>query len=126
MNIYLNFDGNCRDVFEHYQSIFGGEFEAYQTFADGPPDMGVAPEFADQIMHVSLKLGDSSLMGSDTFPGMPLTAGNNFSIVVPANSRAECDRLFEALSAGGGRECACAVGVVASRLTSVSSCSSSG
>jgi uncharacterized glyoxalase superfamily protein PhnB len=36
MNIYLNFDGNCKDVFEFYRATSGGEFETLQTFADGP------------------------------------------------------------------------------------------
>ena len=44
LNTYLFFDGNCREAFELYRSVFGGEYQTLQTFGDGPPDMNVAEE----------------------------------------------------------------------------------
>ena len=41
LNIYLIFNGNCREAFEFYRSVFGGDFAALQTFADAPADMQV-------------------------------------------------------------------------------------
>lgn len=64
LNIYLTFDGNCREVFDVYRAVFGGEFQAFQTFAQGPEDMQVAEEENDNVMHVSLPVGDSVLMGA--------------------------------------------------------------
>ncbi len=105
INIYLNFDGNCREVFEYYRSVFGGEFAIMQTFRNGPPDMGmpVADDELDNVMHVSFPIGESVLMGSDTPSGfgMPHAPGNNFSISVSPESREEADRLFARLSDGG-------------------------
>ena len=43
-SIYLTFEDNCREVFEFYRSVFGGEFDTLQTFGDGPADMGVSEE----------------------------------------------------------------------------------
>ena len=40
-NVYLTFDGKCREAFDFYRSVLGGEFSAFMTFGDGPPDMGV-------------------------------------------------------------------------------------
>jgi len=101
MNLYLNFSGSCREAFEFYQSVFGGEFAALQTFADAPPEAGMPPEVADQIMHISLPMTDGVLMGSDvTSPG-ELVTGNNFSVSVRADSREEADRVFASLSTGG-------------------------
>ena len=31
LNVYLFFDGNCREAFEFYRSVFGGEFKVIQT-----------------------------------------------------------------------------------------------
>ena len=31
MNIYLFFNGNCREVFEFYRSVFGGDFAFVTT-----------------------------------------------------------------------------------------------
>ena len=103
LNIYLTFDGNCREAFEFYRTVFGGEFSAFQTFADGPPDMPLPEELKDQIMHVSLPVGESVLMGSDRGPGAAaeLVVGTNFSLSIAGQSREHCDEVFARLSAGG-------------------------
>ncbi len=59
LEIYLTFDQNCREAFEWYRSLFGGEFLTLQTFADGPPGLGVSDHELDLIMHVSLPIGSS-------------------------------------------------------------------
>ena len=42
LNTYLFFDGNCREAFEFYKSVFGGDFAMVMTYADAPDDMPVA------------------------------------------------------------------------------------
>ena len=103
LRIYLNFDGDCRQAFAFYRSVFGGEFIHISTFAEGPDDMGVSEEEGDRIMHVSLPVGDSVLMGSDTSTtfGPPHKVGNNFSVSCQTQTREESDRLFAAISEGG-------------------------
>ncbi|MGI9387468.1 MAG: VOC family protein, partial [Methyloligellaceae bacterium] len=53
--------------------------------------------------HVSLPVGSSVLMGSDSCSafGPPPVAGNNFSISIVAESKDQCDELFAKLSDGG-------------------------
>ena len=103
LSIYLNFEGNCREAFEFYRSVFGGEFSIVQTFADGPPDMGVPEEAQHLIMHVSYPIGSSVLMGSDTLSGFgpPSVQGTNFSLSYMTKDRAETDELFAKISEGG-------------------------
>ena len=103
LNPYLTFDGNCREAFEFYRSVFGGEFLAHTTFAEGPPDLGVPAAEANRIMHVSLPVGDGVLMGSDTSSafGPPPVAGTNFSISIVGRSKEHCDEVFAKLSEGG-------------------------
>ena len=103
LSTYLTFDGNCREAFEFYRSVFGGEFTSFQTFADAPPDMPVPEAEKDRVMHVSLPIGSSVLMGSDRASGFgpPLVVGNNFSITLEGKSKAHCDEVFAALSLGG-------------------------
>ena len=103
LSTYLTFDGNCREAFEFYRSVFGGEFTSFQTFADAPPDMPVPEAEKDRVMHVSLPIGSSVLMGSDRASGFgpPLVVGNNFSITLEGKSKAHCDEVFAALSDGG-------------------------
>lgn len=98
---YLTFDGNCREVFEFYRSVFGGEFHALSTFADGPGDMTPSEAEKDRIMHVSLGIGSTVLMGSDTSGAAPVARGNDFSLSVTVDDADECDHPLARLSAGG-------------------------
>lgn len=106
VNIYLTFNGNCKEAFEFYRSVFGGEFPYIGRFGDMPPgeDYKVSPGDEDKIMHVSLPISkETMLMGSDTggewAPGF--VQGNNFAVSISTSSKAEADKLFNGLSAGG-------------------------
>ena len=76
-------------------------------FRDVPPsdDMPPMPEAdLDLVMHVELPiLGGYSLMGSDApeSMGFKINMGNNVSINLQVDTRAETDKLFAALSDGG-------------------------
>jgi PhnB protein len=37
VNVYLTFNGNCREAFEFYKSVFGGELPYVGTFGEMPP-----------------------------------------------------------------------------------------
>ena len=103
LSTYLSFDGTCREAFEFYRSVFGGEFAVIETFRNDASDMGVPESELDKIMHVSFPIGSSVLMGSDVPSGFgrPHKQGNNFSISISSTSREESDDLFGKLSKGG-------------------------
>ena len=54
-------------------------------------------------MHVSLPVGVTTLMGSDTAEGFggPVIVGTNFSISIVGESKTQCDEMFSKLSEGG-------------------------
>lgn len=102
VSTYLTFDGNCREAFEFYRSVFGGNFHMLTTFAESPEETRLADADKNNVMHVSLPIGDSVLMGSDTTPhGPPLAVGNNFSLSVDGESRQRSDELLAKLAEGG-------------------------
>ncbi|MGB4844677.1 MAG: VOC family protein [Ferruginibacter sp.] len=106
INPYLTFNGNCEDAFNFYKSVFGGEFGYMGRFKEMPPTDGMnVPEAeGNKIMHVSLPISkETILMGSDTSAAFGQTAnpGTNFSISITAGSKAEADKLFNAVAAGG-------------------------
>ncbi len=103
LNTYLTFDGNCREAFEFYRAVFGGDFSEFHTFAEAPAEMSVPAAEKDRIMHVSLPVGSSVLMGSDSCSGFgpPPVVGNNFSISIVGQSKQHCDDICAKLSAGG-------------------------
>ena len=102
VNPYLTFGSSCEAAFNFYKKAFGGEFLVISRFGDGDPSQ-TNPAEKDKIMHVSLPIGKNTiLMGSDTMDSMPpVTAGNQFSVAIAADSEAEADHLFNSLSAGG-------------------------
>jgi len=104
-NTYLNFNGDCEKAFNFYKNVFGGEFTYIGRFGDMPPsDEYTMPESdSNKIMHVSLPIGTSVLMGSDTGGDWApsFLQGNNFSVSVTADSKDEADTIFNGLAEGG-------------------------
>jgi PhnB protein len=103
LNPYLNFDGNAAEAFRFYQTVFGGEL-FLQKMSDAPGTENLPEEEKNRTMHVGLPIGNGQfLMASDCLPsqGHILRQGNNNYISITPDSRAEADRLFNGLSAGG-------------------------
>lgn len=108
VSTYLNFSRNTEQAFEFYRSVFGGDFAGpIHRFGDAPAAPGQPPLAAtDQqlVLHVELPiLGGHVLMGTDApeSMGFVVTPGNTMYINLEPDTRAETERLFQALSAGG-------------------------
>lgn len=108
VSTYLNFMGKTEEAFLFYRSVFGTEFDVpIMRMADVPTDPSVPP-LADaeknMVMHVELPiLAGHVLMGTDMLESMghELKIGNNITINLEPDTRAETDRLYQALSEGG-------------------------
>ncbi len=103
-NPYLNFLGNTEEAFNFYRQVFGGEFVSVIRFRDFPDNsMGVSEDELDKIAHIALPLGPNNLlMATDCVSswGRPFTQGNNVYITLEADSAAEAEKIFSALSEG--------------------------
>jgi PhnB protein len=111
VSIYLNFMGNTAEAFEFYKDVFNTDYAMPpMRMKDAPPHPS-APKLPESemnsIMHVSLPiLGGTMLMGTDMLESMghKLQEGNNVTISLEADDRAEADRLYNALSEGGSEK----------------------
>lgn len=104
INPYINFNGNALEAFTFYKSVFGGEFTNVTYMKDmESPEMQIAAEDRDKIMHISLPIGGNTLMGNDvpSFLGTVNEMENRSKISVNCASKEEADRLFSGLSEGG-------------------------
>ena len=107
---YLNFGRSTEAAFNFYKSVFGTEFLGIMRHRDVPvPEgqPGPSDEDKDLIINIALPiLGGHVLMGTDApeSMGFKLNQGNNCYICLMPDSRAESDRLFNELSAGGSVE----------------------
>ena len=108
VSTYLNFARNTEEAFNYYKSVFGTEFMGQVArFGDIPPSKDMPPIAEDDknlIMNITLPiLGGHIIMGTDApkSMGFKLNQGNNVYIMLGPDTRAESDKLFAALSAGG-------------------------
>jgi PhnB protein len=108
VSTYLNFMGKTEEAFEFYKTVFRTDFAGpIQRMKDMPPGPGMpelSPAEKNMLVHIELPItGGHILMGTDALESMghKLTFGNNISINLEPDTRAEAERLFQALAAGG-------------------------
>lgn len=108
VSTYVNFLGNTEEAFEFYRGVFGTEYiGTIARMGDVPsnPDVPPLSEAEQQmVMHIELPiLGGHVLMGTDMIESMghQLRIGNNTTIMLEPDTRAEAEQLYVALSEGG-------------------------
>lgn len=103
LQVYINFNGNCREAVEFYSGVFGTEKPQIMTFGDAPsnPEFPVPEGAKNLVMHTFLNISGNKVMFSDVFPGMPFIEGNNISLTIVSNNADEVKSLFHKLKEGG-------------------------
>jgi len=103
INVYLNFNGNCREAAEFYAEVFNTGKPEIMTFGDSPqnPEYTLPEEAKDLVMHTRLNILGSNVMFSDVFPGSPFILGNNVSLAAVSDNEEQLKSAFEALKVGG-------------------------
>jgi PhnB protein len=100
-DITLLFDGQTEEAFNFYKSVFGGEFSNVQRMSDLPSPTEMPESELNKILHMSLPIGESILMGMDLPAGRgTVNKGNNTFITLNTSSEEETDELFKKLSDG--------------------------
>ncbi|KAF6583485.1 MULTISPECIES: VOC family protein [Paenibacillus] len=102
VDVYLNFNGNCREAVEFYAHAFGTEKPKIMTFGEAPPnpDYPLTEEAKNLVMHTRLQIDGSNVMFSDVFPGMPFVAGNNISLAIVNKDEERIRSYFHKLKEG--------------------------
>lgn len=108
VSTYLNFPGTAEEAFAFYGTVFGTEpLTPLQRFGDMPAAAGT-PELSDaersKVLHVELPiLAGHVIMATDMLEsmGQHQRVGNNTTLNLEPDTRAEADRLYAALSEGG-------------------------
>lgn len=100
LSVHLTFTGQCREAFAFYEQCFQARILTLMTYGESPMAMRMPAEHHDKVLHVSLQVGDDTLMGADLPPGRESRSGG-FYVVARAATVADAERIFAALSAGG-------------------------
>lgn|SRR5690554_1827684 len=104
INPYLNFPGNSEEAFNFYKAVFGGEFlGGIMRYENMPDDGRLSGDDLKKVMHIALRVGDSTLMATDTLPafGQESNFGNNYYLCLQPDSREDAERYYNELSQGG-------------------------
>jgi PhnB protein len=100
---YLFFNGRCEEAVDLYKKALGAEVTMFMRFKESPephqPGM-LPPGSENKIMHVSFRIGDTTVMASDgRCTGQ--TDFQGFSLSLAVANEAEAERKFAALADGG-------------------------
>ena len=97
---YLFFDGRCDEALEFYKQTLGAETLMLMRYKESPDPAQCNPDTLDKVMHASFRVGESIVLASDGH-----CQGNakfeGFSLTINADTDADAQRLFTALSEGG-------------------------
>ncbi len=100
---YLMMDGNAKEAIEYYQKALDAQVLFLQTFGEMPenPEFPLPDEAKNRVSHAMLKVGESDLMFSDTFPGQPHQAGSQVTLCISTKDAEKSRQIFDALADGG-------------------------
>ena len=103
LQVFVNFDGNCREAVEFYAKVFNTQKPEFMTFGSMPPDPEMVLDEKDKnrIMYTDLNIHDTTVMFCDNMSGMPFVNGNNIALTIVTKDENEIRRLFDELGAGG-------------------------
>jgi PhnB protein len=100
---YLVMDGNAREAIDFYQKALNGEILFTQSFGEMPenPEFPLPEEAKERVSHATIKVGETELMLSDTFPGQPHKSGNQVTICITTDDGERSKQMFDALARDG-------------------------
>ena len=97
---YLSFNGSCEAAFKLYQECLGGTMQFKMTWGESPMADQVPEEWRNKIIHASLIVGETVLLGADSLPGQ-YEEPRGISVAIPAKDVADAERMYSVLSEGG-------------------------
>jgi PhnB protein len=100
----ISLPGTCREAFEFYARVLGGEITAAIPYGEGEPDSPTPPGIRDWLMYCWLQVGDQAILGSDMHPDHAPDMHkpkDGFDITLQFDTVEAARRVFEGLSEGG-------------------------
>jgi PhnB protein len=100
INVYLTFNGNCREAMAFYQYCLGGKLEL-QTIGESPLAEKMPEKMKKSVLHSSLIKDEWVIMGSDMVSELGFQRGTSVGMMLNCNSEEETRELYSKLSVGG-------------------------
>jgi PhnB protein len=100
LNPCLTFNSQCEAAFKFYQQCLGGNIQTMMTWGDSPMGDQVPSEWRDRIIHATLIVGETELMGGDAPPDR-YEEPKGFSVAIQINDPVDAETIFHALAENG-------------------------
>lgn len=103
LEMFINFDGNCREAVEFYAKVFKSEIGNLMTYGDAPTDSEHPVPEADKnrVIYAGLPVGGMVLMFSDSPSDAGFVKGNNICPTISTDDKDEITRQYNELKEGG-------------------------
>jgi len=103
LELFFNFDGNCREAVEFYAKVFKSEVQNLMTYGQVPadPNSPVSKEDSEKICYASVRIGGQTVMFMDMPSDTPLVMGNQINPTLNLPDKQEVERVFNELKEGG-------------------------
>lgn len=98
LDIYLNYRGNCEQAFRFYEQHLGGKITMMMRHDENPGPSNVPTDWGKTILHASIEIGGTVLMGADVHGAEPMRSAY---LSLGVDSDEEADRIYALLSDGG-------------------------
>ncbi|MES2616721.1 MAG: VOC family protein [Bacteroidota bacterium] len=100
INVYLTFNGNCREAMLYYKRCFGGLL-TLETVKGSPMESSWPKQTHNNILHAQLVSDAITILGSDMIEQDGLTVGNNVTLALVCKTDFEIENYFIKLSHEG-------------------------
>jgi PhnB protein len=97
---HLHFKGNCREAFDAYARLFGGEVVFAMTYGQTPEADRSDPALKDRLAHARVDFKGQFLLGCDPPPDR-YVAPQGFNVMAMIDDPQEAGRVFTSLAERG-------------------------
>ena len=103
VHAYLRMNGNGKEAVAFYEKALEAENLGVQTYGELPenPEFPLPDEAKNRVIHAQLRINNTFLMLSDTFPGQPYETGSQVDVAILLNDVEKSKQVFERLLEGG-------------------------
>lgn len=99
-DVFLNFDGDCREAIEFYAGVFKLDVPKIMFYGDNP-GTPVSEDDKSRVLYASLPIFGCNVMFSDCPSGSEYVKGTNITLTLGTTDADEINRLYTALGNGG-------------------------
>lgn len=102
LQVYLNFNGNCKEALQFYHTQLGGNL-SIQVLADQKDAMLLPEQLKQKVIQGKLELDQWTLYGTDLLDERIYIKGTNISLLLSFQSKSDLLERYHSMSKHGSQ-----------------------